>query len=373
MERMLPVKKASQWALGVVGWVGLILGLGSQAAHAEQLRLYGFVDTSFFYENLTESNTFSLDQVELDIEAQLTPWAGLRTDINFLAGDSDNTGLGVDDPFDELTTDEVLEQGYIFLKLPLPFETTFRFGKFNAPIGWELLDPPDLYQFSNSLTFNFGIPTNLTGALLAMTFNPVFDLQIYVVNGWDQLRDNNKMKTFGGRLGIAPMQGVNVGLSAITGPEQDDNDSDYRTVFDMDFTVSLIAKLLIGGEFNYGHEEDAALDGSNAHWVSGFMTLHYDFTDVIGLTLRGGAFYDDGGSRLPNDNPAVEKQTSYELTLAPTFALSKGVGMLVEFRYDKSDKDVFLDDDGDFQDDIFSVAVEFTFVWEKTLDILVKN
>jgi hypothetical protein len=103
------------------------------------------------------------------------------------------------------------------------------------------------------------------------------------------------------------------------------------------------------------------------------MTLHYDFTDVIGLTLRGGAFYDDGGSRLPNDNPAVEKQTSYELTLAPTFALSKGVGMLVEFRYDKSDKDVFLDDDGDFQDDIFSVAVEFTFVWEKTLDILVKN
>ena len=42
------------------------------------------------------------------------------------------------------------------------------FGKFNAPIGFELLDAPDMYQYSHSLVFSRGLPTNLTGAMLAM-------------------------------------------------------------------------------------------------------------------------------------------------------------------------------------------------------------
>lgn len=369
------VKHASTWTIGVAMWVGLALSVLPLSAQEKSLRLSGFVDTSFFYESLTQSNTFSLDQVELDIEANLTPWAGFRTDINFLAEDSENSGLSADGPFNDLTTDEVLEQGFIYLKLPLPFETTLSFGKFNAPIGWELLDPPDLYQFSNSLTFNFGIPTNLTGALFTVTFSPLIDLNLYVVNGWDVLTDNNKMKTFGGRLGLTLLPGVNVGLSLITGPEQPDNDSDYRTVFDLDFTIELIARLLIGGEFNYGYEENAALGRGDADWTSVFVTLHYDFTDIIGFTFRVGVFDDSDGARLADRFDAfpatVTSQTAYALTFSPTFELADGVSMLVEFRYDGSDEDVFPDEDENFQDDFVSIAIEFIFVWEKTLDLLV--
>jgi hypothetical protein len=296
----------------------------------------------------------------------------LRTDINFRAGDSDSSAPGRDD----LSTDDILEQGFIRLNVPLPFETTFQFGKFNVPMGWELLDPVDMYQFSHALVFNFGIPTNVTGALLAMTFNPMVDLQLYVVNGWDQLNDNNDAKTFGARLGLTPMRGVNVGLSLITGAEQDADNNDNRTVFDVDFTLELIERLLVGGELNFGLEEDAKRPfgrDKDAQWVGGLLTVHYDFTDVIGGTVRFDFFHDDDGARLPNANPNVDGQTAWAVTFAPTFALAKGVGMLMEVRYDKSDEDVFLDKDNELVDDFYSIALEFTFSWEETFQLVAKK
>ena len=373
----------AHWGKSCVVWVAVLL-LPLTAWSQAKFTVSGFVDTSFFYENLLNTNTFSLDEVEVDLQADLTPWAGFRTDINFRAADSRKFTVDVGDTgtsfvsFDDLSADDVLEQGYIFLTLPtkawgLPFEATFRFGKFNAPIGWELLDPVDMYQFSHGLIFQFGTPTNVTGALLALTFSPIVDLQLYVVNGWDLLQDNNKMKTFGGRLGLTPIENVNWGLSLISGPEQDDNDDDWRTVFDTDLTIKLIPGLIIGAEFNYGWEENAGVTGGNARWLAGLLTLHYNFTDSIGLTFRFDIFDDKDGARLPNDNPAVTKQTAYALTLAPTFTLAQGVGFLVEFRYDKSDKDVFQKDNGNFRDDRFSVALEFTYSFKHAFDIVVKQ
>jgi hypothetical protein len=373
--------RASLWRAGLVIW-GIFMLWPLTAWGEGKFTLSGFVDASFFYENLRHTNTFSLDEVELDIQAELQSWAGLRTDINFRAADSGTVNTDVVGTqvisFDDLSADDIMEQGYMYLVLPtqklgLPFEATFRFGKFNAPIGWELLDPVDAYQFSRSRVFNFGTPSNITGALLAFIFTPVVDLQLYAVNGWDRLRDNNKRKTFGGRLGLTPIKDVNWGLSLITGPEQDDNDDDYRTVFDTDLTIQLIPSLVIGVEFNYGWEKNAALGGGDAKWMGGLLTGHYNFTDIIGLTFRFDIFDDKDGARLPNDNPAVRQQTAYALTLAPIFALADNMRLLFEFRYDKSNRDVFQKDNGRFRDDIFSVAVEFTYSFKHMFDIVVRQ
>ena len=114
--------------------------------------LSGFVDTSFLYQSLSETNTFSLNQVELDVTGTLKPWAGFRADLSFDAASSDNRdpdSVGTEGPFDDLSAEEVLEQGYITLELPtksLGIKATFRFGKLSddEPIGWEATDPPNL-------------------------------------------------------------------------------------------------------------------------------------------------------------------------------------------------------------------------------------
>ncbi|GIX46510.1 MAG: hypothetical protein KatS3mg131_0721 [Candidatus Tectimicrobiota bacterium] len=358
--------------------LGVLLVLGVLVPRGEgKTTLSGFVDTSFFYESLLDTNTFSLDEVELDVDSALTSWAALRADLNLRAVDSGEVNtdvLGVTViSFDDLSADDLLEQGYVSLVLPtrrlgLPFDATFRFGKFNAPIGWELLDPVDMYQFSHALVFNFGLPTNLTGALLALAFRPAVEVQLYAVNGWDLLNDNNKMKTFGGRLGLTPFKGVQVGLSLISGPERPDNEDDFRTVVDGDLTLTLVPRLLIGAEFNYGIEENAAADGGDATWVGGLLTLHYRVTEVLGATLRFDVFADHDATRLPNANPAVDSQTAYAVTFAPTFALAKGAALIVEFRYDKSDADVFQKASGRFTDQVFSAAVEFTYAFSHTFN-----
>jgi len=166
------------------------------------LKISGFVDTSFFWNanagdlatgnGTAEAANFSLDQVELDLEKEITSWLTVRTDIDFEEADG------------SLTTDEVFEQGFVVVTIPMlaaidedGWDVTV--GKFNAPIGWELLDAPDTYQFSQSITFLHGIPTNLTGVILRGNVTSYFDFVLYGVNGWDVNADNNRDKTVGGQ------------------------------------------------------------------------------------------------------------------------------------------------------------------------------
>lgn len=332
--------------------------------------LSGFVDTSFFYENVGETNTFGLDQVELDVETEITPWAGLRLDINFnsfASGKEIEVGI-----FDELTADEVVEQGYVTLVVPTEvwgFDTLFQFGKFadDAVVGWEELEPLDIYQFSFALLSDVGIPFPMTGALVTLTFSPSVGLQLYAINGWGNSQDNNTMKTFGGRLDVSPLAGLYFGFNALTGPEQDDNNDDYRTLLDMDVTVEMIPRLLIGAEINYGHEENIAFGAGDATWLAGLLTLHYAVTDIVGLTFRFDIFDDPDGVRLFRDNETVTDETRYALTFASTFTLAEKVRALLEFRYAQSDEDVFQKPNGNFIDNVFSVAIEFTFGFEHVL------
>ena len=57
-------------------------------------------------------------------------------------------------------------------------------------------------------------------------------------------------------------------MSFITGPEQDDNEDDYRTVFNSDLTLELIPHLSIGAEVNSGWEDNAAVVGQTVKWLA---------------------------------------------------------------------------------------------------------
>lgn len=326
----------------IIGAV-FLLSQGSAAKAETPVEFSGFVDASYVDADGSDG-TFSLDQVELDIGKKLTEDLTLRADLNYLAG----TG--------SLAFDDIVEQGYITYTAPVGNGLEFTIGKFNAPIGFELLDPVDMYQFSHALVFDFGIPTNLTGVMGAYAFADQVDLSLYVVNGWDNNTDNNGSKTVGGRFGITPVEGINIGFSAISGPEVANNTEDKRTVLDVDLTVTMVERLTIGAEYNYGKEDKASLVviGDDAKWAGVLLMAHYDFTDRFGLTVRYDWFNDKDGARLGNS--VEEKQQSY--TISPTVSLGEGAGLLVEYRRDTSDELVFK---GGTEDDRDTFAVEFTY------------
>lgn len=329
--------------LTIMGVAILLGGMTSTEARAEEAKISGFVDVSL-YEEQYGGSTFGLDQVEIDIEKKIDEKLSARVDINYLTtGDDDPVT-----PEDEsaLRFDDLVEQGYVTYSVK---GLDLTFGKFNAPIGFELLDPVDMYQYSHALVFDYGLPTNLTGAMGSYTFNDMADISLYVVNGWDNNYDNNNNRTVGGRLGLTPVKGINIGLSAISG--EDGTTDDTLTVYDVDLTVTAVDKLIIGAEYNSGTDEEG---GTDAEW-SGFMVMaNYAATDDLSLTIRYDSFDDEDGTRF--DSAMIEKRNSY--AVAALYSLGEGAGFLVEYRTDESDENVF---DGGAEDSKSSYAAEFTY------------
>lgn len=96
----------------------------------EGFSIQGFVDSSYYYNQRSEANSFSLDQGEVDVAKTIPKMGGIRVDVNHLNGQ-------------EQTTDDILEQGYIWIDLPGGLK--FTFGKYNCPTGFESVDRNALY------------------------------------------------------------------------------------------------------------------------------------------------------------------------------------------------------------------------------------
>ena len=320
------------------------------------LNASGFVDGAYFYDGNAnpdsgEFNAFSLDQVEVDLQKVLGEKGFVRADIEFVNG------------MDPMNAVDYIEQGFMQYNVPVNDKTLeLVFGKFNAPIGFELLDPVDMYQYSHSEVFTYGLPTNLTGLKGAMHFCEKIDAQAYVVNGWDNNTENNDALTFGARLGLMPVDKIGLGLSAITGAETPGKDAKNRTVIDVDVTATPSEQLLIGGELNIGSESEAAMvDGKlvDAGWL-GFMLMgHYNFNETFGLTGRIGSFSDDYGIRT--GMPQSKDLTYTSITVAPTVSLGEGMGCLLEIRMDSANEQVWLDSDGKATDSRMTAAFEVTY------------
>jgi len=308
----------------------------------EGFSLSGFVDASNYSDMNARESSFGLDQVEVDIVKDFNGQASLRADVEY-----------VSDGFGNFDLD--LEQGFLSYTLGSNQPWTFTFGKFNAPIGFELLDAPDMYQYSHAIVFDNGLPTNLTGLMVATEFPAVVDWCVYLVNGWDVNSDNNKEKTFGTRVGFTPMENLNFGISAISGPEQDDNVSNRRTVVDLDLTFNPLPIWTLGGEVNFGSETKVLADGSDGTW-SGFLLMsNVGLGDRWGITTRFDYFHDKDGLRTGT----VQEWKAF--CVSPSVSIIDGLGGLVEMRYDFSDQKVWTDSNGDPNDNLFTTAVEFTY------------
>lgn len=340
----------------VLGAILLFTGVSASEVRAEDdnsLKVSGFVDVS--YSDSDESGsygTFSLDQVEVDFEKQIDDKLSVRADFQFGTDGCASCGDGTSN------TDSTfgIEQGYVTYSIPDAVEITA--GLFNAPIGFESLDPTDMYQFSHGLVFANGIPTNIAGLKASAAPVEMLDISFYVVNGWDLATDNNNAKTIGGRVGITPTEGVNVGLSAITGPETAANTKDKRTVIDVDLTVTAVNNLTIGAEYNSGEEDKASAvtAGKDAEWSAFSVMANYGITDDLGLTLRYESFDDEEGSRLGTVGGLAQKQES--ITIAAGYSLGEGAGVVVEYRKDESDQKAFS---GGAEDSKATYALEFTY------------
>jgi hypothetical protein len=278
----------------------------------------GWIDASGEFNSVNRRSSFGVNQVEADIEKELSTRAGTRADVEL---NSDGAGFGLD-----------IEQAFLGYNLGGSGKWTLTFGKFNAPIGYERPDPEDIYLYSQGFLCDYGRPINLTGVMLSSNLSRSVDWKLYVVNGWDLNADNNTGKTVGGRLGFTPLASINLGLSAITGPERENNNASNRTVFDMDGQIAHGTLWAVGFDLNAGQETNAPDTGQTARWWGGMIIGHAGLNGPLSVTSRLDYFNDRSGRRtgIP--------QSLKALAISPRLSITSGLDIISEFRLEWSDQ-----------------------------------
>ncbi len=336
-------------------------------------------------------SNFRFDKFSLGISKTFAPWLSAGA-VMEVASARDRHSHGFDPAFgcpgtgvcierfgtEAAETRVELHRFHVTGIAPLGNGLALSFGRFDIPFGIERDDEPLLLTATTSEVFRFGRPNSLTGFQTSYHFNPWLDVSAWVANRWesettdDPFDDNNRDKSFGGRIGFTPIQGkglLNFGFGGFWGPEQDDNTASKRWVLDFDFTWTPIPRLLLAGEAIYGGEDNRAfrqrgipfpapaVGNMDVNWWGFYLLAHYDLYDWLGLSFRYGYFDDMDAARTG------VKQKLQSWTFVPIIHLSRlipdlrplsatyartrhpidWVNLKVEYRFNRSNRPVFSD------------------------------
>jgi hypothetical protein len=211
-------------------------------------------------------------------------------------------------------------------------------GKFVTPFGCEVIDGYDGYNDNQSRSFLFGyaIPYAHTGLRASYPFSDKITGTLFAVQGWDNWQDNNNSKSFGAQAVITPSPKWSIYLTAMGGPEQNENSRNKRYVYNAVGTYKINDKWTAGADLVYGNEKSAIEDGRTADWSGAAGYAKYSFSDTLSLAARAEVFTDSDGARTGTT------QTLREVTLTPSLKLGKNFVLRGDLRLDASSKDVFL-------------------------------
>jgi len=299
-----------------------------------------------------DNNSFKVDvmQISLHQDVSVEKPFGFRTDIT--AGSSiprliHSAGLN--------SGDLDIMQLYITYIINAGNGIRIDFGKFITFMGYEVIESWDNFNenYSRSFLFGYSIPYSHTGIKASYAFSDKISLSLFLVNGWDNSVDNNKSKSIGAQIVLAPVNGLSIYINGMTGPEQNNNDSDYRKIVDL-AAGYINGSISIGLNANYGKEDFTSQNLPSAEWSSIAGYLKYNLSDLFSLALRGEMFTDSQGVRTG------VKQNLSEITLTPSLNLSKNLILRGDLRFDWSDNSVFNTDSGTSKN---QVTTAFNFIY----------
>ena len=303
-----------------------------------------------------KANTFLIDLAQIQF-AKDPAVGGLGYKLKLSYGETakfiHSAGLG--NPNDEVD----LTEAYVNYVAPLGSGLKLQFGKFATYLGAEVIEAKDNYNYSRSFLFNYAVAFTHTGVMAAYKFSDAFTANLYIVNGWDVTDDNNKAKTFGASFGFTPVDPLALTFNFMYGPEQANNTSNNRFLFDWIGSFKATKNLTFMVNVDYGHEEKDPLNvGRDSEWwgVAGYAK--YDFTDFFSTSIRAEYFNDENGVRT-----GIAQELK-EITLTVDFKVAKNLLVRPEYRHDWSTNNAFDSEHNTFDtksQDTIALGVMYTW------------
>lgn len=272
-------------------------------------------------------NSFSLNLAELAIEKKPTAMSrgGFRVDFNYgptaaLVNAFEPNGA---------TSLQNVQQAYISYLAPVGTGLQFDFGKFVTMMGNEVIETKDNWNYSRSLLFALAIPYYHTGMRVSYSPSDKVTLGAHLVNGWNNVSDNNSGKSVGGSITIKPTSALTIIENYMTGPEQTGSNSPWRNTSDTIVTYTVDKKTSLAVNYDYGKDGAAKWQG-----VAGYVK--YQANDWFALSPRF-EYYDDSDAFSTGVSQKLK-----DVTVTGEFKHKDGVIFRVEYRGDFSDKNFFI-------------------------------
>ena len=119
-----------------------------------------------------------------------------------------------------------VEEAYGSYMAPVGAGLQIDVGKFVTNAGAEVIEAKDNWNYSRSLLFQLAIPFYHAGIRLTYSPNDKVTLMGGVVNGWNDVSDNNSGKTAMASVTYKPNAATTIVENYIGGPEQPNDSSD---------------------------------------------------------------------------------------------------------------------------------------------------
>lgn len=275
------------------------------------------------------ANTVSLTEARITLAHDPAPF-GIRADVGLgsmfdVMHPANPSGGGL----------KYVEQMYVSAKPAKWKGFEADFGQFVTSAGAEVCESADNWSYSRSLLFALAIPYYHFGLRASMPVTSTITAGVQVVQGWNNIFDNNSGKTIG-ITGVQAKKYYTLNANYYVGPENNNTDYGYRNLLDTTLLLTPTAKFNAYINYDYGQNRNANATntgvGSLAHWQGIAGAAHVQATSKMTATVRA-EYYSD-----PNGFTTGLGQKLNEVTLTGDYLVHSGVLVRAEYRHDHSNQ-----------------------------------
>jgi|SRR5581483_5815884 len=305
------------WSVGAIDFSGLIDGYYSfNANHPASM-----FNTLRNFE--VKANQFSLNMTKFSMTHSADP-VGFTLDLGW--GRAWQV-FHATDPAGSIVQN--IPQAYVSLKPPKWGGFQFDFGKFYTSAGAELTENNLTWTYGRGYLYTNG-PYYHFGARITKPLNDNFAVGFQLVNGWNNVEDNNSGKTIGVTTALTTKK-FSWFNNYYSGPEKNGTNKGWRNFYDTVLNLNPTEKANFYVNVDYGRE-NLAFGNRAATWVAVGAAGHFQITRHTAFTVRY-ENYDDREGFITG-----QPQTLNSFTLTGEYKWAQGLLSRLEYRRDWSDK-----------------------------------
>ena len=274
-----------------------------------------------------KANQFSLNMTKLTLSHTPDP-VGFTLDLGW--GKAWKLFHATDPAGTDLV--QYIPQAYVSLKPKTWGGFQFDFGKFYTSAGAELTENNLTWTYGRGYLYTNG-PYYHFGARVTKPLSSSFAVGFQLVNGWNNVEDNNSGKTIGLTTAWTGKK-ISWYNNYYTGPEKNGTNKGKRNFYDTVLNLNPSDRANFYINFDYGRES-RAFDLQSAEWIAIGVAGRFQTSQHTAVSLRY-ENYDDREGFITG-----QAQSLNSFTATGEYKWVEGLLSRLEYRRDWSDKPYF--------------------------------